>query len=164
MTVHSSTTAPVTARTLAARVVLRVFRDAAYAAAALDAELSRHAELDARDRALATELVYGVLRTRGALERRLARYIARRVDDAVTRVHLLVAAYQILLLDRVPPFAAVDAAVTAVRAERGARLAGFTNAVLLGLAATGERLTPAAAGPGLPFIQIPGPTTPTKNR
>ncbi len=136
----SSAAPPATARTLAARVVHRVFRDAAYAAAALDAELSRHTELDARDRALATELVYGVLRTRGALERHLAPYIARPVSDAMTRVHLLVAAYQLLLLDRVPAFAAVDAAVSAVRAERGARLAGFVTAVLRRLAASGERI------------------------
>ena len=43
----------VTARTIAATVLERVERDRAYAAAALDAELDRHPQLDPRDRALA---------------------------------------------------------------------------------------------------------------
>ncbi|HEY6460118.1 MAG TPA: hypothetical protein VIY73_08200, partial [Polyangiaceae bacterium] len=44
-----------TARDVAARVLVRVAKDAAFAAASLDAELARHVQLDARDRALATE-------------------------------------------------------------------------------------------------------------
>jgi len=48
---------------------------------------------------------------------------------------LLVAAYQVLVLTRVPAFAAVDEAVNAVKALRGPRVAGFANAVLRKLAA-----------------------------
>ena len=50
------------ARDVAAHVLVRVEKDDAFAAAALDAELARAVQLDARDRALATELVYGTLR------------------------------------------------------------------------------------------------------
>jgi 16S rRNA (cytosine967-C5)-methyltransferase len=132
---------PPTARSVAVRVLTRVLTDGAYAAAALDAELSRNVQLDARERGLATELTYGVLRTRRALEARLSRYAPKGIQDSATRLHLVVAAYQILLLDRVPAFAAVDAAVSAVRAQRGPRVAGFANAVLRKLAAAGERLT-----------------------
>lgn len=128
------------ARSIAARVLDRVERDGAYAAAALDAELSRLPELDPRDRALATELVYGVLRTRKALLERVGRFVPRGIEktDRKALTHLLVAAYQILFLDRVPPFAAVDAAVDLVRESRGDKIAGFANAVLRKLAA-GER-------------------------
>ena len=128
------------ARVIAARVLGRVLGDSAYAAAALDAELGRSAELDARERALATELVYGVLRTEAALEARIREFAPRPIKDASTRVHLLIAAYQILVLTRVPAFAAVDAAVSAVREERGEKLAGFANAVLRKLAASKKPL------------------------
>ncbi|MFZ5891585.1 MAG: RsmB/NOP family class I SAM-dependent RNA methyltransferase [Myxococcota bacterium] len=133
------------ARSVAARVLGRVFVDEAFAAAALDAELSRAAQLDARERGLATELVYGVLRTQPALEARLARHAPKGIKDRETRLHLLVAAYQLLLLDRVPAFAAVDAAVTLVRKRRGDRVAAFANAVLRKLAASEERLRLDAA-------------------
>lgn len=140
---HKSRSA-VSARQLAVRVLERVERDGAYAAAALDAELDRHPQLDPRDRALLSELVYGVLRTRGALERRVLAHAPRGVSDTLVRLHLLVAAYQILLLDRVPAWAAVDEAISEIRRARGARVAGFGNAVLRKLAQS-ERLDLASA-------------------
>jgi 16S rRNA (cytosine967-C5)-methyltransferase len=115
-----------------------VFADSAFAAAALDAELARNRALDPRERALATELVYGVLRLEGALEARLRRFAPKRIKDPTTRIQLLIAAYQMLVLTRIPPFAAVDAAVGAVRSARGAKLAGFANAVLRKLATATE--------------------------
>lgn len=121
-----------TARSVAADVVVRVLRDKAYAAAALDAELERNVQLDARDRALATELAYGTLRLLGWLEKRVARHASRGTSsiEVHVRAHLMVAAYQVLVLTRVPAFAAVDEAVTLVRGLRGPRVAGFVNAVL----------------------------------
>ena len=121
-----------TARSVAAEVVVRVLRDKAYAAAALDADLERNIQLDARDRALATELAYGTLRLLGWLEKRLNRHATRGIGsvDVQVRAQLLVAAYQVLVLSRVPAFAAVDEAVNVVKALRGPRVAGFVNAVL----------------------------------
>ena len=135
----------VTGRRIAARVIARVSFEGAYAAAALDAELSRATDLDPREKGLATEIAYGVLRTRPALLRRIERYAKRLPRDEVTLVHLLVAVYQITLLERVPAFAAVNAAVEAVRSERGPKLAGFVNAVLRRLAQSSERLDPVLA-------------------
>jgi 16S rRNA (cytosine967-C5)-methyltransferase len=114
-------------------------------AAALDAELKRHPQLEPRERALATELSYGTMRTEPALRARLYAHAPRGVSDERVLAQLLVAAYQILLLERVPAFAAVDAAVTGVKRERGPRVAGFANAVLRKLARTGEKLTTAQA-------------------
>lgn len=120
------------ARSVAATVIFRVVADKAFAAAALDAELERNVQLDARDRGLATELVYGTLRLLGWLEGRIARHAKRGIDklDPQVRAHLAVAAYQIFVLTRVPPFAAVSEAVTAIRTLRGAQVGGFANAVL----------------------------------
>ena len=120
------------ARSVAADVVVRVLRDRAFAAAALDAELERNAQLDVRDRGLATELAYGTLRLLGWLEKRVGRHATKGIGsiEINVRAHLLVAAYQVLVLTRVPAFAAVDEAVSTVRMLRGPRVAGFVNAVL----------------------------------
>ncbi|HEX3855210.1 MAG TPA: RsmB/NOP family class I SAM-dependent RNA methyltransferase [Polyangiaceae bacterium] len=130
----------VSARSIAALAVVRVLRDGAFAAAALSAELDRASNLQERDRALATELLYGTLRMRTALEARLAPLAPRGLKDVIVKAELLVAAYQLLSLDRVPAFAAVNAAVGAVRAARGPQVAGFANAVLRKLANSGQKL------------------------
>jgi 16S rRNA (cytosine967-C5)-methyltransferase len=120
------------ARAVAARVLGRVLRKAEFAAAVLDMELSGGQALSGADRALATELVYGVLRTRGALQARLDGLASKGTAGADPRVldHLLVAAYQLSFLERVPSFAAVNEAVELVTRLRGSRVGGFCNAVL----------------------------------
>jgi 16S rRNA (cytosine967-C5)-methyltransferase len=123
------------ARDLAAVVLVRVDKDGAFASAALDAELGRSVQLSGRDRAFATELVYGTLRVLPWLKSEIVRFAPRGIDAVEPRVraHLLVAAYQ-LFFTRVPAFAAVSEAVEAIRAHRGARMASFANAVLRKLA------------------------------
>jgi 16S rRNA (cytosine967-C5)-methyltransferase len=130
-----------TARDVARRVLDRVERGGAWATPALDGELAR-AGLDERDRRLAAELVYGVLRHRARIDHALAAHadLARTPPRVVTA--LRVAAYQLLFLDRVPGYAAVDDAVRAARGVAGPRLAGFCNAVLRKLAAAGEPALP----------------------
>ena len=128
------------ARAVAVQALIRVLRDDAYGAAALSAELERAKGLEERDRALATELFYGTLRVKSALEARLAPLAPRGLKDVVVKAELLVAAYQLLSLDRIPAFAAVNAAVNGVRAARGKQVAGFANAVLRKVA-QGEKLS-----------------------
>jgi 16S rRNA (cytosine967-C5)-methyltransferase len=136
------------ARAVAARVVQRALALGAFVSDALDAELGQlDARLDVRDRALATELSYGVIRIEPVLGERLERLASRGLNkgDELLRAHLLVAAYQLLVLDRVPAFAAINEAVSALTKLRGPRVAGFANAVLRRLSASGERLAFAAA-------------------
>src|SRR6476660_8631537 len=94
------------ARTVAATVISRVIADGAFAAASLDAELERAVQLEPRDRALATELVYGTLRLLPWLDDRVGRHAKRgtRKLEPIVRAHLAVAAYQLLVLTRVPAF------------------------------------------------------------
>jgi 16S rRNA (cytosine967-C5)-methyltransferase len=127
------------ARNVAAHALARVWQEDAFASAALDAELSR-AGLDPRDAALATELCYGVLRTEGALLARLAAVSDRfRAPSGLVRAHLLIGAFSIGFLDRVPPFAAVSEAVDAARRVADPKVGGFVNAVLRRLAADVEK-------------------------
>ena len=131
-----------TARELARRVLDRVDKQGAWATPALDGELAR-AGLDERDRRLAAELVYGVLRHRARLDRALAAHADLSRTPPRVRTALRVAAYQLLFLDRVPPYAAVDDAVSAAREAGGAKLAGFANAVLRKVHAQREPALPA---------------------
>jgi 16S rRNA (cytosine967-C5)-methyltransferase len=137
------TKAAPTARDVARRVLDRVDRGGAWATLTLDGELARSG-LDARDRALASELVYGVLRRRTRIDRALAAHadLSRTPPKVLTA--LRVGAYQLLFLDRVPAYAAVDDAVAAAR-DVAQKLGGFVNAVLRKLGPGKEPPLPADA-------------------
>jgi 16S rRNA (cytosine967-C5)-methyltransferase len=134
-----------TARSVARRVLDRVEMGGAWATPALDGELARSG-LDERDRRLATELVYGVLRNRARIDRALAAHADLRRTPPRVLIVLRVAAYQLLFLDRVPGYAAVDDAVRAARGIAGAGLGGFANAVLRKLVNAGEPALPDEPG------------------
>ncbi len=131
---------------MAARVLGRVSDDGAFAAAALEAELARTVQLEPRDRALATELVYGALRVEPWLLEEVKRFTPRGIEslDGQVRAHLIVGAYQ-LYFTRVPAFAAVSEAVETLRLAGGRRMAAFAPAVLRKVAVRAETL----AGPEL---------------
>ena len=134
---------PVNSREVARRVLDRIAGDGAWATPALDGELAR-VGLDDRDRRLASELVYGVLRHRARIDRAISAHAELDRTPPMIVTILRVAAYQILMLDRVPGYAAVDDAVDAANVV-GAKLGGFVNAVLRKLTANGEAPFPAVA-------------------
>jgi 16S rRNA (cytosine967-C5)-methyltransferase len=129
-----------TARDVARRVLERVAKEGAWATPALDGELAR-AGLDERDRRLAAELVYGVLRHRTRIDRAIAAHADLKKTPPRVLTALRVAAYQLLFL-RVAPYAAVDDAVAAAK-ETGPKLGGFVNAVLRKVNAQKEPPLPA---------------------
>lgn len=100
---------------------------------ALLPEALRRTSLGARDRAFATDLVYGAVRMQRALDHLLARVSSRPLDalDAPVRAALRIGAYQ--LLRGVAPHAAVGETV-AVTPERAG---GFVNGVLRALTRLG---------------------------
>jgi len=106
-------------------------RSGGYAEQALSRQLERH-ELRGDDRALATELVYGVLRWRDRLDAIITRLLDRphRHVNPVLRDILRLSLYQISILERIPVHAAVDQAVIQSRARFGQKVASFVNALL----------------------------------
>lgn len=111
----------------------RVRRRGQFVNDALDLELRRR-PLSSLDRALTTELSYGVLRRRGTIDYHLDQVAARpveKIDPPLLDV-LRLGAYQLLFLTRIPEHAAVSEAVSAAR-RLGNGQASFTNAVLRGL-------------------------------
>ena len=123
------------ARFEALRILGRVEGDRAFADIALEHALER-ASLEPRDAALCTEIVYGTLRWQRHLDWRLAAHLHRplaRLDPWV-RALLRLTAYQVLFLDRVPRWAAVDEAVSLAKLKsRAPGPAEFVNAVLRAL-------------------------------
>ncbi|MBI4966206.1 MAG: 16S rRNA (cytosine(967)-C(5))-methyltransferase RsmB [Desulfomonile tiedjei] len=111
--------------------VLENVRLGKYAEHALSDRL-RGENLKLEDRALATELVYGVLRWRDRLDAVINRCLERPQDRLPHRVRqvLRLAIYQIVFLNRVPDHAAVDQAVIQAGRRSGKRTGAFVNAVL----------------------------------
>ncbi len=138
--VPAMTEAPRTARGAALEALARAERGDTFLQDHLHAVLAGSA-LDARDCALATQLAAGVVRHRRTLRLlvshlRGAKKHARTIQPEVRRI-LELGAFQLLLLDRVPGYAAVNEAVDAARRTarpgRGSKVAGFVNGVLRNL-------------------------------
>jgi len=98
---------------------------------------SRLLEPITADRPFIMEVVYGVARWRRALEWVVRRYAEREPDPAIMGC-LLVGLYQVLFMDRVAPYAAVNETVQAAKAslpgscstDARKRIAGFVNGLL----------------------------------
>ncbi|MGI6567089.1 MAG: transcription antitermination factor NusB [Limnochordia bacterium] len=91
--------------------------------------------LDRRDRALATELVYGTLRRRLTLDWVLEQYSRHPLGKmpAALRNNLRMAVYQILFLDSIPAAAACHEAVELAKNFGHRGTAGLVNGILRSL-------------------------------
>lgn len=125
----------VDSRRLALDVLTQVEEQRAYAGLLLDARLQK-VHLSQPDRALATELTYGVLRWQGRLDYLLAAVTDRpweRVDPMLRRL-LRLGAYQLLFLTRIPTYAAVNETVALTQDVMRSHLKpvakAFVNAIL----------------------------------
>jgi len=103
------------------------------------AALPELSSLGAADRGLANELVNGTVKRRGSIDAVLGAYTKAplRTTDPDVRDALRLAAFQLLFLNRVPAYAAVDDAVT-LATRKSRRAGGFVNAVLRRVAADGR--------------------------
>ncbi|NCV83242.1 MAG: tRNA/rRNA cytosine-C5-methylase [Actinobacteria bacterium] len=87
--------------------------------------------LEARDRALVTNLVYGTLRMRGFLDGAIRKYLDRELTSVDLRVLtvLRMGAYQLLIL-KTPVHAAVNEIVDLAKVVCGKSAASYVNAVM----------------------------------
>ncbi len=129
------------ARAAAFDILLRVEKQNAYAGELLHSE--RLEKLGTADRALATELVMGVLRWRSRLDKLIAAAASRplhKLDSEVLNA-LRLATYQMQFLTRVPARAAINESVELVKRAQKRSAAPFANAVLRKIA--GVEVEPA---------------------
>ena len=112
-------------RQIAAQVLWQRKATGEFTEKLLDTALA-NANLSSADRRLCQELVYGIVRWQAALDWLIDRKTGGRGD----RVPLYLGLYQIFWLDKIPPHAAVNETIEAVRNFTGR--SGFINAVLRG--------------------------------
>jgi 16S rRNA (cytosine967-C5)-methyltransferase len=131
-------------RAVAYLAVLDVLRGEGFAGQTLR-RLRSAEKLSGRDAALAMQIALGSVRHLLTIEHVLsavARFDPRRTRRRLHAI-LYTAAYQIIWMDRVPVFAAVDEAVNQARSHVGGRSPGMVNAVLRNLTrALAERRGP----------------------
>lgn len=105
--------------------------------------------MDAREAALATRLVYGVLQNRMLLDAYLAELSTlplEKLDQNVLDI-LRLGGYQLLFMDQIPARAAVDEAVKLTKTRvKNPKTAGFVNAVLRNLDRQRDELTKTIDG------------------
>ena len=118
-------------RPTAVKILNRIERSDAYLDKLLDSEL-RTGDITGTDRGLLAELVHGVMRWQGRLDWVLNRYTHGNFpkSDINVKNTLRIALYQIMFLDRLPHYAAVNEAVEFIKRLRGEKIAGLVNAVL----------------------------------
>jgi 16S rRNA (cytosine967-C5)-methyltransferase len=122
----------INARRLAYQILLNLEKQSAYPDRLIRGALQRQPGLKEEDRALLTELVYGVIRWQGLLDWHADQLIRARHKKVAPEIRILLrlALYQILHLDRIPDHAAVNEAVKIAKSTQPPHLVGFVNAVL----------------------------------
>lgn len=128
---HSITNLYQGVRGLAIKILNRIDRTDAYLERMLDNEM-KSMDMSGPDKALLYEIVHGVVRWQGRLDWILNGFYKGTFSKAIPNLKnaLRVALYQILFLDRVPDYAAVNEVVEFVKKLQGQKPADLVNAVL----------------------------------
>ncbi len=121
----------ISARRLAFHSLLKCHKDKKYSNIELDSVIKQH-NLDPREKALLTALVYGVIEKRITLDYIISRISERKMEEIVPAVitALEMGIYQILYFDRVPDSAACNESVEIAKKTAGNGAANFVNALL----------------------------------
>jgi 16S rRNA (cytosine967-C5)-methyltransferase len=120
-------------REIAYRVLRESARSHEYVEQALDTALTS-INLATRDRALARELTFGVIRWQSAIDWLIDRKVQRPPQPEALRILLRLGLYQMFWLDRVPDHAAVHETVEMAKRTGLGQSTGFLNAILRGYA------------------------------
>ena len=113
----------------ARQIAFDTLRKVSHGGYASDLLLQRSAQLDSRDAALASEIVFGCLRYQAQLDYLISRRVPRPPELEV-QIALRMGIYQLRYLDRIPPHAAVGESVELVKRLGRAPAAGLVNAIL----------------------------------
>ena len=120
-----------TARSAVVKALMTIQEDGGYSNIVLDG-LLESADLSASDRSLASRLLYGVTERRLTLDYLLnqtASTPVKKMQPAVREI-LRVGAYQLVFMDKMPAFAAINEAVELVKKYDDEKARPFVNGVL----------------------------------
>ncbi len=123
------------ARATAIKILNRFERSDSYIEKLLDKAISQN-NFNENDRALLTELVYGVIRWKVKLDYVLVGFYFGDYLKCLNVVKnaMRIALYQLMFLDRIPVYAAINESVEYVKWVQGEKTAGIVNAVLRNIA------------------------------
>lgn len=119
------------ARKIAIKALLKIENKSAYSNITLNSVFSQ-VEVSPEDKSFVTALVYGVLDRRITLRYILKKFIKTPLKkiSGYTLAVLETALYQIMYMDKIPNFSAVDEAVKLIKNSKENKNSGFVNAVL----------------------------------
>lgn len=119
------------ARKIAIKALLKIENKSAYSNITLNSVFSQ-VEVSPEDKSFVTALVYGVLDRRITLHYILKKFIKTPLKkiSGYTLAVLETALYQIMYMDKIPNFSAVDEAVKLIKNSKENKNSGFVNAVL----------------------------------
>ena len=118
-------------RLVAIVVIEKVINENAYSNIVLGLELNK-SDLNDKDKALVTEIVYGTLKYKYTIDKILSRFIKKgfeTLDSFVLNI-LRISIYQIRFLDKIPSFAVVNEAVNLTKKMSNVGAAQLVNGVL----------------------------------
>ncbi|MBU3091597.1 16S rRNA (cytosine(967)-C(5))-methyltransferase RsmB [Clostridium sp. CM028] len=118
-------------RLVAIVVIEKVINENAYSNIVLGLELNK-SDLNDKDKALVTEIVYGTLKYKYTIDKILSSFLKKgfeKVDSFVLNI-LRISIYQIRFLDKIPSFAVVNEAVNLTKKMSNVGAAQFVNGVL----------------------------------
>jgi len=116
-----------------------------------DAALSLE-RLSQKDRGLCHAIVFGVFRHRGRIDQLIgdcSKLAFDRIDPKVKTI-LRLGVFQIVFLDRVPDFAAIDTSIELAKAICGKKASGFINAVLRNISRSHKKIALPCLDKNLP--------------
>jgi 16S rRNA (cytosine967-C5)-methyltransferase len=118
-------------RLVAIIVLEKVLNEGAYSNIVLGLELNK-SELNDKDKALVTEIVYGTIKYKYTIDKILCSYVKKGIDklDSFVLNILRISIYQIRYLDKVPSFAAVNEAVNLTKKKSNIGASQLVNGVL----------------------------------
>ena len=118
-------------RQIAFDILLKIHMSNAYSNLALDAYLQKD-NMENRDKALVSALVYGVCERQLTLDYNLSKYLKQPIKKLKPEVliALRIGTYQLLFMDKIPDSAAINESVNLVKSNRASFASGLVNAVL----------------------------------
>ena len=115
------------ARTAAFEIFSKIEKEKAFSAVLLPLY---EENLQAKDRALCHALTLGVLRKQIYLDRIIDTFTKNKKLDKAVRIALRLGIYQLLFLDKVPDYSAINESVNLVQFAKKTSAKGFVNAIL----------------------------------
>ena len=133
-----------TARQVALKILYLVEFEGAYSNLAIKSEL-KDSGLNAKDRGLVTNLVYGVISRKNALDKIISKYSSVKIKKLSKYVLLILrlGIYQLMFCDKIPASAAVNESVK-LAGKYAAKSRGFVNGVLRSFERDGYEFTSKA--------------------